>query len=189
MALKSTRPAVLCSFGECIDQARTKGLCDKHYARWHRNGDAGIVSRKSLPRTIPEDQQCDAIGCETIAQVRGLCRKHYQRFMRTGSVDVVRKAGRKAIQDIPYLYCSECTNVQFRAGLCHSHYIGRQMCAEPGCTNKHQYGKERCMLHEPIDHCNQHLGFEGWCTGRPYANGMCKKCYDRETRVTEPWFK
>lgn len=184
-----SKATLLCTYEECRNPQKARGWCSKHYARFRAHGDPGVVigaGRRPAP-VIPLDERCDATGCEKSAQVSGLCRKHYQRMMRTGSVDIVRKPGRKPDLDAPYLICSECTNVQFRAGLCYSHYIGRQMCAEPGCHNKHQYGKARCILHEQIDHCNQHLGFEGWCTGRPYANGMCKKCYEKEVRVHEPW--
>lgn len=182
----------LCQYEECRNSARTRGYCPKHYQRVLRHGDPGITYKYGhIAVRIPDDERCDVIGCEDRFKVKGMCRKHYQRFYRHGDVDMVLKAGRHADLKIHHRLCSnqDCDNVQFRSGLCRNHYALIEMCAEPGCTNKHQYGKARCMLHEQVDHCNQHLGFEGWCPGRPYANGMCKKCYERESAVYEPWFR
>jgi hypothetical protein len=179
----------LCRYEECRNPQKARGWCGTHYARWRKHGDPGIVTgagRRPAP-IIPPDERCDVLGCEKRSKVRGYCTKHYQRVMRTGSPEIVRQAGRKPNVDIPFLLCGKCDNIQYRAGLCQAHYRETQLCAEPGCMNKHQYGKARCTLHEQIDHCNVHLGFEGWCTGRPYANGMCKKCYEKEVRVHQPW--
>jgi hypothetical protein len=32
-----------CSFEGCERRSRTRGMCDKHYQRWWRNGDPGLL--------------------------------------------------------------------------------------------------------------------------------------------------
>lgn len=189
MSRQSSAPQLLCQFGECRNPAKSRGWCSTHYSRWHRHGDPGIVIGAYGEPVAPlsDDERCDVIGCERRAKITGMCPTHYQRKRRHGSVDVVLRPGRHPSLNIPHTLCAQCDNVQFRAGLCQRHYQEIEFCAEPGCTNKHLHGKPRCILHQTIETCNQHLGYAGWCLGRVYRNGMCLRCYNAYEKAEKPW--
>lgn len=41
-----------CSFQDCEDPAKARGLCMKHYMRWYRHGDPKIVIRERRPHVV-----------------------------------------------------------------------------------------------------------------------------------------
>jgi len=72
-------PASRCSVSECgFDGQLRQGMCNSHYRKWRRWGDA-LGSR-------PRETECHIIGCPNDEQLRGgLCDMHYRRFRRNGT--------------------------------------------------------------------------------------------------------
>lgn len=71
---------------------RTRGLCEKHYLRWRRNGDPH-VSR--IDREWG-GKPCSVDGCERPTKARRMCERHYSEWMREPG-RVVRSEDRAAI--------------------------------------------------------------------------------------------
>lgn len=76
-----------CAADGCEREAKTKGLCYAHHARWARYGDA----RAHVPLAAPyrpdyQGQACEVTECEKPAVCRGWCSSHYSRWVSTGDV-------------------------------------------------------------------------------------------------------
>lgn len=65
-----------CSVEGCEANAKSRGWCGKHYARWTKHGDPTYTRRQAAP--------CSIDGCDGMAITRGLCGFHYQRWYRHG---------------------------------------------------------------------------------------------------------
>lgn len=73
-----------CSIEGCKGEARRRGWCDKHYARWRATGDP---RRTPTGRTHNPGAKCSIEGCAESSRKRGWCGKHYLRWRRNGSTD------------------------------------------------------------------------------------------------------
>lgn len=73
---------VLCNVDDCSRSARTKGLCEMHYARLLRHGDPTIATRVRASRLL--DDSCKVSGCAGTLEASGFCNKHYLRFKKFG---------------------------------------------------------------------------------------------------------
>lgn len=60
-----------------MNDARTRGWCSKHYARWAKYGDPTRLTR-------PFQSACSIDGCLGQATAKNLCSKHYARWQRHG---------------------------------------------------------------------------------------------------------
>lgn len=68
----------LCSTAGCCNPIKKRGLCNAHYLRWRRYGDAQFSPEKK-PKPL-----CRVDGCDTPARRYGLCQKHGYREKRYG---------------------------------------------------------------------------------------------------------
>lgn len=73
---RSAPRTVLCSIDDCATPATARGMCRKHYTRWHRYGDPHHLPPATGRRT------CSIEGCEKFSRSRGLCEMHYGRLWR-----------------------------------------------------------------------------------------------------------
>lgn len=64
-----------------------KGFCAKHYKRFLKHGDAGMVFKLGRPKK----QEISYCFCGGVVSSRGLCIKHYRRFMDHGNEHYYRK--------------------------------------------------------------------------------------------------
>lgn len=69
----------VCKVEDCDRTGRiTRGMCDMHYQRWHKNGTTELQ---------PPEPRCSVDGCKRVARFSGLCRDHYGCWARTGSTE------------------------------------------------------------------------------------------------------
>jgi predicted DNA-binding transcriptional regulator AlpA len=62
-----------CRMKDCSLYVKARELCEKHYARWLRNGDPTKIKTVE-PKSISE---CTIKDCAEIHYSKGLCRTHY----------------------------------------------------------------------------------------------------------------
>lgn len=63
-----------CSVPGCDRQARTKGMCAKHYNNFWRTGKA--EAEKPWGKYIPKGK-CSVEGCNNDVSAQGFCHNHY----------------------------------------------------------------------------------------------------------------
>ena len=66
-----------CTIEGCAGKSVGRGLCRKHYTRWHAHGDPSVVVDQS--RGV-----CSIEGCEKPHKGQGYCQTHYRRLQRHG---------------------------------------------------------------------------------------------------------
>lgn len=71
-----------CSINGCTNPRKTRGLCNTHYQRLRRLGDAEAPLKVAGKY---HGQLCAIEACGRPAQKRGWCKLHYNRVRRTGS--------------------------------------------------------------------------------------------------------
>jgi len=100
-----------CSEPGCGTPIHWGYVCEKHYLRIRRHGDASVTLR---PRNSPE-KPCAFPGCDDVT-TRTYCLGHEWRLRRYGSVEKAPPRGRKSYQGP----CSTpaCGRVGTRDGLC-----------------------------------------------------------------------
>lgn len=76
-------PGALCSL--CLEPAHACGLCQMHYMRAYRHGDATVVLRGGWS-SLPRQTTCEM--CDGDYYARGLCRSHYEKARRRGLLEV-----------------------------------------------------------------------------------------------------
>lgn len=96
-----------CSMSECNNSAIVKGYCDKHYRRFKKYGDAGIVHKHTKKKCLDEE-------CERYAVTKGYCDKHYRRVKKSGTSKLLKIKPKCSIEG--------CTNKHLAKSLCYTHY-------------------------------------------------------------------
>lgn len=93
----------------CERKTAAKGLCDKHYRRFLKHGDAEHV-------TVHTPSWCYADGCDKFSKSKGLCDKHYRRQVKHGDPNWEPPA----LSSI----CSadNCDKKRVAKGFCSKHY-------------------------------------------------------------------
>lgn len=116
--------STLCGVEGCGRPARTRHLCDWHYARWWRTGQVGPpgpLPKGPRPERHVGPRACSVAGCGRTAATHDLCHAHYQRWQKTGD---------------PLAFGPLPTN----------RWLGPR-CGKAGC-NRMAIGNERCSRHQ-----------------------------------------
>jgi hypothetical protein len=88
MQSESTR---LCTIDGCVKLSYCRGMCPRHYGRWHRHGDATAGRRDDGS----EPAQCSVENCLRVVESRGLCNAHAKRQRKYGDALAPRPAPRR----------------------------------------------------------------------------------------------
>lgn len=64
----------VCQIKECYNKHHSKGMCQKHYARFLRTGTIGETEKVK--------RICGIEGCEKTVTANGLCMNHYKKEWR-----------------------------------------------------------------------------------------------------------
>jgi hypothetical protein len=108
LAVEATRT---CSHPDgCDNPSRVRGLCQKHYVRWKRQGGLG--------------QPCSVNDCDQPLSTRGLCHKHYARLLAHGTI--ADPAPRPSTCSV-----DGCDAEYYVAGFCHPHYRAKLRYGNP----------------------------------------------------------
>ena len=79
-----------CAISSCDRNAYSQELCEPHYKRWRRHGDAFADLPIGRARGT-----CAIVGCDNLIDAQELCHGHYQRLQRTGDVQADIPLGRR----------------------------------------------------------------------------------------------
>lgn len=72
-----------CSIAGCVNLAKSRGYCHKHYDLWYRKVGAS-------PKTDPMTEQiCQVFDCTRNCKSRGLCDRHYSRYYYRHETQVI----------------------------------------------------------------------------------------------------
>ncbi|MFQ3543577.1 hypothetical protein Q7A53_05780 [Halobacillus rhizosphaerae] len=99
----------VCLIDGCDEPRKSRGLCEKHYARWRRNG-----TTDSTGRRYSHIKTCLRIDCNRPAKTAGLCDTHAGYYYQYGSPylpKVIKKCG-----------IEWCDKPHQAKGLCMDHY-------------------------------------------------------------------
>ena len=97
----------LCVIANCQNEAISFGMCEKHYTRWRRHGNAFITK----PTNVPKNRKCEVDGCDEKHEGLGYCSKHYQRYKKHGDATKTRGNGRYKQRGYVYLKMPNHPNV------------------------------------------------------------------------------
>jgi hypothetical protein len=172
-----------CSVEGCERSATAKGRCNVHYEEWRRA--EGLVG------------ECSVDGCTEALESRGMCRSHYLRWRRKrASVDA----------DFPQCSVIGCEDPAFARGVCQVHYVREQhhghplalvrpdprepVCGVEGCEGV-VVAQSRCAAHVDsvaVKPQGRNVGpcSESGCDAPAKTRGMCRRHYARWLRGPQP---
>ncbi len=101
-----------CSVEGCVTDAKTKGMCTKHYYRQLRWG--FTHDNKKMPVI---DGGCTVEGCGKKIKARHLCSKHYKQLLRNGKPERITEDNRGKLCIV-----DGCESEAHAKGLCANHY-------------------------------------------------------------------
>lgn len=78
-----------CSVADCERTSEKRGMCNKHYKRVLRHGNANYTSRR------PSHIKCEVVNCEEPAKSNGLCNMHYARHYKGNPIGSAEKLRRE----------------------------------------------------------------------------------------------
>ena len=103
-----------CCIDSCDRYAYSQELCEPHYRRVQRHGDA--LADLPIGRAL---RTCSVPDCGRPCDGRGLCHGHYQRWQRTGDVGEDIPLGRRQPETCS---ANDCARPAKAKGLCDAHY-------------------------------------------------------------------
>lgn len=104
-----------CAIESCDRNVYSRELCQPHYKRWRRHGDA--FPDLPIGRIV---RRCSVAACDNPADGRGLCHGHYQRWQRTGDVQENMALGRR--RQAETCTVEDCERPTQAKGMCGTHY-------------------------------------------------------------------
>jgi len=120
-----------CTVDGCDRPINARGLCQLHYDRYRRTGDAQSPATRVFG-VAPS--KCAVLDCTTLAIAKTFCGKHYQRFARTGDPlgFLPRYVGGKTNSD-PRKICivEGCGKPRSCKGYCRNHYYRAYRHGDP----------------------------------------------------------
>ena len=154
-----------CKIEGCSGQHRARGLCIKHYNKWH---------------TENTDEKCSIEGCEKNTYAKRLCTKHYQ-FARVTKLKEEGKEVKKSTCAV-----QGCEKISYRRGYCYYHnrtLPGSKKCKLEGC-NKVISCKGLCHQHYykwKMEQNDKICRVEG-CNSGVRSKDLCSRHYQRFLR-------
>lgn len=158
----------------CERPVKTRGLCEKHYARARRNGTLPAKEQRTI-------RPCAADGCPKDAVGRqDYCNTHYQRIRRNGDLKK-RKGGVGAYGGTSTLNCSRC-NVAFKASPAQRRRAaeGAQVFCSRDCQ------KSENLITGTCSHCGSEMTRrrnDVAPTGRMFCSIECRKVGGGRIRI------
>lgn len=106
-----------CSVESCDTVQYARGLCEMHYKRVRRHGDAQpeVPKRGTAPPQI-----CAVPSCTHVIEARGWCHGHYLRWIRTGDVQADKPLERRTQPE--HCTVDGCGRRCHSKGLCKPHH-------------------------------------------------------------------
>jgi hypothetical protein len=80
-----------CSEKDCERRAEFRGWCNRHYLRWRKHGDPGVVLGSPQNRRQPTSAPCSVEKCDLPVRSNGWCNKHYLRWRKYGDPLFVKR--------------------------------------------------------------------------------------------------
>lgn len=142
----------------CDMDAKTAGLCSKHYSRVRR----GTEGKARLYRWRDEFGNrliCGQLECGGFVHARGLCKRHYSRLQKGLPLDRKNKINTKEDGSRKECENPECERVVFTNGLCSPHYY-QDYALRTGTGPKP-------LTYCPVDGCGRI---------KAYRSVICKRC-------------
>lgn len=156
----------ICQVDECDLPARARGLCQSHYMRAWRHGNAEFP-RKHQQR----DTLCVVSGCARPHKAQGYCNSHYQRWRKTGdpgSLNIQAKHPREGTCAGP-----SCDQPVRARGLCVAHYWQQENKGELVPIRTYQPRGVPCVAKD--------------CRKPALSEGMCRTHYERHRQGEADW--
>lgn len=153
-----------CSARNCIQDARSRGWCRTHHARWLKFGDIQEDRPIAPYRSRGTAGTCTVVGCSVRSTGR-LCKAHAARKRWTGDVgaDVpVQMRGELKVQR----KCSVegCDRGESKRGFCTGHYHRWHRNGDPGPAELGTPRPRRTPgLTCSVEDCDRTAGSRGWC--------------------------
>lgn len=111
-----------CSVPDCDRAHRAHGMCNMHYQRVIKHGDANYVNSRPKRNGV---EPCEVDGCGRVSKAQSLCSKHYQRRFTRGDVNTVGRLDT----------CRVC-GAEFRS-------MGGQVCCSKACAKTRRADRRR----------------------------------------------
>lgn len=157
-----------CTFEDCGEEAKRRGLCNKHYLHAKNSGTIDLFKGPGAGRRAPpEVMDCGGVSqCGRKMVARGLCSACYQRKKLNGELEnkPIKNSGKK---------CSVegCDTGAKSLGMCIKHYERFRKYGDPKLTAPRKTGG-KCSIEE--------------CDGEVIAAGLCSMHYARKQRNGDP---
>lgn len=143
----------LCSVDGCGKPVKGVGYCQKHYARWRRNGDPTV----SRIQRNNGNESCSWCGSKKKIVAKGLCGSCYQRKWKKGYLEYdVHTPKKCSIQG--------CEKHVLARGWCDSHYERWKRYGNP--------------THEPVKgrgNREKHSLYPSWHWAKRHKAGVCEE--------------
>jgi hypothetical protein len=169
-------PERTCSVEGCVRPLSTRGMCQGHYGRWSRTGDAGPATFQSRSKEL--DRLCKIPDCGRPLAGRGLCGTHLLRQRHGQSLDVPVQVACKGTTcivdgcDIEALCRQMCrlhytrwwkhgTTADPAAPLTAEQRRANAKAAVQRCAARRRESGARCSIAE----CDKVVISRGWCPG------------------------
>ncbi len=148
----------ICYADGCENEAKAKGLCQKHYYRLKNTGSLETKRDVSSFKGAKTHVLCEFPGCENKTKAVGLCNTHYKQKLKYG------KPGSTLVSN-KNKPCSVdgCDELSYAKGMCRVHYIRNLHHGDPS------------ILLQQINIGNCSVCGESKAT----SLGMCGRCYYR----------
>lgn len=106
-----------CSVESCERDRYARGLCEMHYKRVRRHGDA---QPDVPPLGTAPPKVCAVPSCTHVIEARGWCHGHYLRWIRSGDVQADKPLERRTQPE--HCTVDGCGRRSYSEGLCRTHH-------------------------------------------------------------------
>ena len=146
-------PPKTCGVRGCKQLAKSRGLCNMHYARWQTDGNIGAAQPAANHWHV--GRPCKTIGCELVSREMGWCPGHYAHWLALTADE----------QRCPVAGCDRPVEVAGR--ICRRHYMGEQNRARRSRQLANEAADPRLRKPNPCKKpgCEERKVELGFCAG------------------------